>query len=73
MCVCEEGQGPESVNGGGGGGVCDSEARSNSDSPLPSADFLSPPGTAWDPSREATSLGEKCLGPAQTGLIWSPL
>lgn len=57
----------------GGDGVCDLEARSNSDSPLPSLDFLSPPGTAWDSSREATSLGEKCLGPAQIGLIWSQL
>lgn len=27
---------------------------------LSSLDFLSPHGSAWDPSREATSLGEKC-------------
>lgn len=60
-----------SVSGGGRDGVCDLGAGRNSDSPLPSPDFLSPHGTAWDPSREATSLGEKCLEPAQlsqTGL-----
>lgn len=71
--MCEDGHIPESVSGGGGDGVCGLEARSNSDSRLPSSDFLSPPGTAWDPSREATSLGEKCLGPAQIGLAWSQL
>ena len=32
--------------------VCDSKARN--DFPLPSPDFLSPHGSAWDPSREAT-------------------
>lgn len=36
----------------------------NSDFSLTSPDFLSPHGTAWDPSREAVSLGKKCLGPA---------
>ena len=36
----------------------------NNDFPLPFPDFLSPHGTAWDPSREAVSLGKKCLGPA---------
>lgn len=61
---------------GPGGGGCDPEARRNSDFPLPFPDFLSPHGSAWDPSREATSLGEKCLGPAclaQIGLTWPQL
>lgn len=60
-------------SGWGAGGACDLEARKNSDFPLPSSDFLSPHGSAWDPSREATSLGKKCLGPAcfaQIGLTW---
>lgn len=60
--VCEDGHVPAGWMGGGGGGVCD--AKAGSDFPLPSPDFLSPHGSAWDPSREATSLGEKCLGPA---------
>lgn len=54
----------------------DLEARRKRDVPLPLPDFLSPHGTAWDHSREATSLGEKCLGPAnrvQIGLTWPHL
>lgn len=48
----------------------------NSDFPLPSPDFLSPHGMTWDPSREAVSLGKKCLGSAsfvQIELIWPQL
>ena len=66
--VCEDGHVPV---GRCGVCVCDSKARN--DFPLPSPDFLSPHGSAWDPSREATSLGEKCLGPAclaQIGFMW---
>ncbi|KAF5914750.1 hypothetical protein HPG69_005248 [Diceros bicornis minor] len=42
-----------------GDGVCDQEARGNSDFLLPFPDFLSPHGSAWDPSKEATSLGSQ--------------
>lgn len=55
---------------------CDLEARRKSAFPFPLPDFLSPHGTAWDPSREATSVGEKCLGPTnltQIGVTWPQL
>lgn len=70
--VCGEDHNPV----GGGVWEDDLKARRNSDFPLPSPDFLSPHGSAWDPSREATSLGEKCLEPAclaQIGLMWPHL
>lgn len=54
--MCEDGD----INVGCGDVcMCDLEARRNN-LPLSSLDFLSPHGSAWDPSREATSLGEKC-------------
>lgn len=48
------------INVGGVGGCVLGTWRPGEITSLSSLDFLSPHGSAWDPSREATSLGEKC-------------